>query len=585
MEDALPQLAAQLRNGNLVAFVGAGASATFRDPDSGREWPGLPTAGDMVAEMAKVRSYVQSTHDFGQACFVLKLRESRGQLEEFILGQIDRPNVKPLPAHTLLANLPFSAYLTTNYDPLIEAALREARRAFHPIIEDVDVARLKPSELPVVKVNGCVTRPKSIVASEDEFLPIGERAPIMEALIKTELANKTVLFVGFSLGDPHFAALYQSLRRSLGGYVPRSIAIVGEADEYRRNYWQAMGVTILEADLTQTLRELARAAHATPSAGAVSLPGEDWINNEFFVALGQIGSLPSETQVIDAYLDHLLEEVHGPAFDLVDITVRARQALAMILEYRPNYEAMARLTSDLLDRIDNDCSSKDDAELLVRALIDDRLSLSRHFKNLARDVVDANDSLLVFSQSLRVLQLLDGVPRGVQQTCQIFVAECRPKSPRAFQDAIGICEHLQSSDFDITIVPDAAIGNLLQRRQISKVLMGAHAVHMVDGEPIQFVNTCGSAMICSVASQLEVPVYLIAEEAKLATFASRSEIADISYKEEEQLFSGVTPSLADLQASGQGIRTLNIGYDLCSFSELTRLVTENGYWATHEQVA
>jgi translation initiation factor 2B subunit (eIF-2B alpha/beta/delta family) len=579
MQEQLTQLADALRSGGLVAFVGAGASTTFHDSGSGREWIGLPVAKQIVGDMSRERPYVGEHHTFPQACFLWKMREGRGSLEKFLLSRLDKPNIKPLPSHTLLANLPFAAYFTTNFDTLLERSLRDARRPVCPIIDDTDVARARAGTVAVVKLNGCVTRPKTLVAAEDEFVPLAERAPIIDALTETELANKTVLFVGFTLADPHFAFLYQGMRRSLADYAPRSFAIVQDTDDYRVAYWKALGIELVTADLTDSLRALARTIQEAPDDGAVHVPADDWMNNAFFISLSGIGSLPSETQVIDAFLQHLLDEIHSPAFELGDIVVNARQALETVLRQRPNYEALQRIASELLDSVEGASLSKDDAEEIVSGAMVERDALGKRFPSLARTVVSQNDSLLVYSQSVRVLDLLRGVPRGTQATCQVFVAECRPKSPQPFQDAIAICEQLGSTAFDVTVVPDAAMGNLLQRRQVSKVIMGAHGVHIIGGEPVQFVNTCGSELICAAAAKFDVPVYVVAEHTKLSSFESVEELPEISYTEEEELFSAVTPALADLQAAGQGITTLNIGYDICGFAANTTLVTEDGVHA------
>lgn len=572
-------LAAQLRDGRLVAFIGAGTSARFQDEQSGRSWPGLPMAGELVSRMAQQRNYVLPNQDFPQASFLWKQRENRRGLEQFLLTQLDRTAVKPLPAHTLLATLPFSAYFTTNFDTLMEQALREARRPICPVIQDIDVARLTPTAVPVVKINGCVSRPSTMVAAEDEFVPLADRAPIVEALTKTELANKSVLFVGYSLSDQHFAALFQTLRRTLGEYAPTSYAIVQETDEYRRAYWESAGVSLIDADLTDALRGVARATQVEVGTKPVSLPGEDWINNAFFVSLSQIGSLPSETQVIDAFLDHLVAEIHSPTFAVADIVARADQALQAVISQRPNYEALQQIGAQLLGEIRSGCTDKDDAEGVVRALIASRRATSEQFASVARSVIKQNDSVLVFSQSVRVLEILKGVPRGTQATCQVFVAECRPKSPRPFQDAIAICEHLRDTGFDITVVPDAAVGHLMARGQVSKVLMGAHAIHVIDGQPAQFVNTCGSHLICVAAEHASVPVYLIAESGKLKAFEDLASVPPVSFKEEEELFQGVVPALGELEAGGQRVTTINIGYDLCPLPAHAVLVTEDGIYA------
>jgi len=99
MNEQLRQLADALRSGALVAFIGAGASATFQDSGSGREWIGLPTAGQIVDEMSRDRGYVGKHHSFPQACFLWKMREGRGSLEKYLLARLDKPNIKPLPSH------------------------------------------------------------------------------------------------------------------------------------------------------------------------------------------------------------------------------------------------------------------------------------------------------------------------------------------------------------------------------------------------------------------------------------------------------------------------------------------------------
>jgi hypothetical protein len=97
-----------------------------------------------------------------------------------------------LPAHVLLTSLPFSAYVTTNYDVLLETALEKVKRRPLAIIQDSDVSRLRPHHTPVLKLHGCVTRPPTMIAAADEYVPWSERSPIIEALLKALHTNRRI---------------------------------------------------------------------------------------------------------------------------------------------------------------------------------------------------------------------------------------------------------------------------------------------------------------------------------------------------------------------------------------------------------
>lgn len=562
----------RLRQGHLVAFLGAGASLSYNDPHTGRNWLGVPGAGELVRALSTKRAYVKADMPFPEATFLLRHREGRSAVENFVLEAIDRPAVKPLPAHVILANLPFAAFLTTNYDSLLEQALREARKRPHAIVSDSDVPRLRPTNTPVIKLHGCVSRPASIVAAEDEYRPWAERSPIIDALLKATLANKTILFLGFGLDDWDFREAYHQVKLSLGEWAPRSVAVVREPREFSKTYWEARGVNVLDVDLTDFLRGLLRAT-ADVAPPAVYQPSEDWLDNAYFESLHKIRTLPSETQVVDAFLTHFVHELGNAGFTLDDVIDRAAKAVSVVLARRPNFEGLRKMAS-VIERIRTECATKDAAEGVLRDLITDRLTIGRGIAAKARDIVKKGDAILVFSQSIRVLELLKGAPRGVQDSCRLYVAECRPKSPAPFQDALSIAENLSGTGYELVLVPDAAVGNLLRRHQVEKVVLGAHAVFMRGATPASFVNTCGSQLIVEAAKRDGVPVYVVAEQGKIVHLPDDAVQPVVSFQEEEELFSSIGNVVSDLKASGQKIGCLNIGYDLCEFDGVVHLVSD-----------
>jgi len=569
------QLSDYLHEGSLVAFVGAGASRSYEDPASGQTFPGLMTASEIVQDLDRKRGYINADMGFLEACFLFKQQEGRVGLERYLQECIDRPAIKPLPAHVILANTPFAAYVTTNYDRLMEGALQDAKKSPFPIIEDDDVSRLRHSCVPVVKIHGCVTRPSTMLACEDEYVPLDERSPIIEALLKTQIANKAILFVGYSLDDSDFKMVYEEVKRTLGDRMPRSFAVVHSATAYQEGLWKKRGVTLVQHDLTQFVRGLLHACVEVPSAVIYHKEG-DWVHNQFFESLLRIRTSPSETQAIDAFLDHLMKEVQSPAFALEEILDRAKQASALVLEQKKNFEAFRKTSDAVIEKIEKTCSCREDAEEALRVILDERATQAAAIRRTWNQVIAKNNNLLTFSQSVRVAELLKGAPRGIQDTCQVYIAECRPKSPVSFQDALAVADSLRNSGYTLTLIPDACAGHLIARNQVDKILVGAHAIHMHAGKPAWFVNTSGTSQLLDSATKHGVPVYVVAESSKIVAMSNADETPSAAFEEEEDVFKDVMPSVSDFKAGGMRVSTLNIGYDLCRFESGMFLLTEDG---------
>ena len=244
------------------------------------------------------RSYIDKTMAFDEACFLLKHHDGRSDLESFLVENIDRPSIQPLPADIILANLPFSAYITTNYDTLLEKALIQEKKRPHVVITDTDVS-CSPRTRKILHFSRYtgVLHADTLIVSSEKYVPLGRRLPIVEgSRLKTFLANRVILFLGFALEDADFAKVFEETRQALGTYMPRSYAVVHDITDFKEQFWNANGVQIIKADLTDFLRELLKAS-TSGTTQSIYHPGEDWIkNNAFFESLHKIRTLPSETQ-------------------------------------------------------------------------------------------------------------------------------------------------------------------------------------------------------------------------------------------------------------------------------------------------
>lgn len=574
MNAIIPILADKLRQGNVVAFLGAGASRTYVDDRSGKTYPGLPSASEIVQSLSKKKPYINENMSFPQVMFMVKQVENRNEVERILEDHIDAPTLNPLPVHQLLADMSFSAFITTNYDRLLEKALEKQRKKFISIIEENDVSRWRNSQLPVIKIHGCVSRPKTMIAAEDEYRPLSSSKPVMAALLTALLANKTVLFLGFSLADDDFRTLYQELKGLLGNNMPTSYAIVRNCDDYQKIYWGKQGVDIIEDDLTRFLRMLFQSAISGKKEG-VSHPNDDWMSNSFFESLHEIRTKPSETQVINAFLEHLLAEMQSPALSCEDIIIRASSAVDKIIKSKPNLQAFKKIWTGLSENLKSlSDNQKENAEEIISDIISDRKHKLDELSRTGKKIIKKGSNILVYSQSIQMLEVLKSVPRNVQDTCKLFVCECRPKSPSPFQDGIAICEYLKDTGYTITLVPDVTLGNLMARNQINIVVMGAHSVYFRNHIFTSFVNTCGTNIISLVAANYNIPVYVIAEDSKILNLENSDE-EEVSYEEEENIF-GAIDIIGLLHLEGiNNVSELNIGYDLCKVNDNIKLISIN----------
>jgi translation initiation factor 2B subunit (eIF-2B alpha/beta/delta family) len=414
-----------------------------------------------------------------------------------------------------------------------------------------------------------------MLACADEFRPMSARVPILDATLKTTLANKVALFLGYGLGDHDFARVITTVKDELGQYMPKSYAVVNAATSFQREYWSEFGVQVIVEDLTTFLKKLSAVSASSPSPAVLS-GRDDWRKNDYFRALERIHTMPSETQVIDAFLAHLLDELRAPGRDLATVLARAEQAVVAVLTARDAFEALKQVSTDLFGRIRSTATTKEAAELAVDREIQDRSRIGQGFRRKGQAEIARGDSLLLYSQSKRVAEFLAGVPGGTQDTCQVFVAECRPRSQAPFRDAIAFLELIRSMNGgyrDVKLIPDAIVGNLISRKQVTKVILGAHAAYRRNGKLEAFVNTAGSVLIVDSAIKHGIPIFVVAEEAKVKDLGPADPLPVITYNQEGSIFDSVNNQLAELNIDGKVVG-VNIGYDLCAGGPNVTLVTE-----------
>lgn len=404
-----------------------------------------------------------------------------------------------------------------------------------------------------------------MVAATRDYDDLESKRALVRDFISANLAGKTLLVVGHGLGDRDLDATLRTLTDELQGYRP-DIFVLRESGDRGYVPQTALQPKVVAEDQTAFLSRLLQSTRQY-AVGSPALSLDDaWLSSAFFATLRQAASLPSETQVIDAFLAHLHDELAART-SVQDVLADAAAAVELTLHQRPNFEAVRRTWLQVERALDG-VAEPSAAEGAVRAMRDERASRISAFKTLGESLIERNERVLLYSQSQRVIQVLLGVPRSVQRTVHLFVAECRPKSPQPYQDAMAVCRQLEDTDFKVTVCPDVVAENLLLSNQITRVLLGTHALFRRehDSEFFAFVNTCGSAPLTASAVASRVVVDVVGEELKIDVTEDSSVAASIAIHQEHDLIEAAE-SLKGASTRRAPIEHLNIGYDLVSVTD------------------
>ncbi|HLG69777.1 MAG TPA: SIR2 family protein [Chloroflexota bacterium] len=230
------RLTEQAAAGSLVLFLGAGVSAGA----------GLPNWNDLLKELAQRAGMAAELEalkkldilDAG-AVVVTRLKK-HGESAASVIGQLFDKGCYSL-AHSLLAALPVTEVVTTNYDTLFELA---SAGAGYPA-QVLPYAPAVKKERWLLKLHGSVQYPDDIVLSREDYLRYADRRAALAGIVQALLITRHMLFVGFSLSDQNFHRIADDVRKAVrgpngGDQVDQEFgtALFLERDRLREELWR-----------------------------------------------------------------------------------------------------------------------------------------------------------------------------------------------------------------------------------------------------------------------------------------------------------------------------------------------------------
>lgn len=226
----LKRYLAEVEAGNAAIFAGAGLSA----PAGYVDWRELLRE---IADELDLRIDLENDL-ISIAQFHLNTKKSRFRLNQAIIDKLSADN-DPTVNHRILSRLPINTWWTTNYDQLIERALKAAGKVVDVKSDHHQLANTKARRDTIVyKMHGDVDRPNDAVVTRDDYEAYAhDRGPFVSALAG-DLVSKTFLFLGFSFTDPNLEHVLARVRLSLRNnarehyaFFRKRVRLEGETDD------------------------------------------------------------------------------------------------------------------------------------------------------------------------------------------------------------------------------------------------------------------------------------------------------------------------------------------------------------------
>ncbi len=198
----------EIRDNSAAVFIGAGFSKSSGYVD----WKQLleSIANELELDINKENDLVSL------AQYYFNKNQNRSVINGIIFEEFSQE--KELSEnHKILARLPIFTYWTTNYDSLIEDALKEIQKVVDIKYNNKQLSITKPHRDAVVyKMHGDKDNPDDTVILKDDYERYyHEHTPFITAL-SGDLISKTFLFIGFSFLDPNIDYILSRIRIDYG---------------------------------------------------------------------------------------------------------------------------------------------------------------------------------------------------------------------------------------------------------------------------------------------------------------------------------------------------------------------------------
>lgn len=194
----------EMKDDNVAIFAGAGFSKSSGFVD----WKNLLKDVAEELELDIIKEYDLIT----LAQYYVNKNGNRSNLNDIIFDEFTK-DAEISENHKILARLPISTFWTTNYDSLLEDALKQSHRVVDVKYTNKHLSITKARRDAVVyKMHGDKNHPDDVILIKDDYENYYRKHAQYITALSGMLISKTFLFVGFSFTDPNIDYILSRVR-------------------------------------------------------------------------------------------------------------------------------------------------------------------------------------------------------------------------------------------------------------------------------------------------------------------------------------------------------------------------------------
>ena len=252
-----PALTEQIRQGNAMLFLGAGASHGATSPQGQK----ILNTQDLAISLSN--KFLGGEDADQPLSVVAELAISESDLtsvQQHIYELFC--DVQPTSYHCLIPTFRWSAIVTTNYDLLIEQAYQNSNKSLQTLVpfykdtDRVDSKLRSTNSVPYMKLHGCISRRDDhsipLILTIDQYVTHRRNRKKLFERVSHYAAEYPLVFIGHSLRDPDVRQILLELSEE-DIDRPRFYIVVPNVTDRQQRFWESKKISAIEGTMQKFL--------------------------------------------------------------------------------------------------------------------------------------------------------------------------------------------------------------------------------------------------------------------------------------------------------------------------------------------
>jgi methylthioribose-1-phosphate isomerase len=212
---------------------------------------------------------------------------------------------------------------------------------------------------------------------------------------------------------------------------------------------------------------------------------------------------------------------------------------------------------------------KENVVNMVKKMSDDDININKSMGQFGSKLINDGDVIMTHCNAGALATVSYGTALGVIRSAKesgkkisVVATETRP----VMQGSRLTAFELVHDEIDVSLIPDTAVGYLMMKQMIDKVIVGADRVLKTG----HVFNKIGTYQVALMANSHDIPFYVAAP---LSTFDLRNNFENIVIEERS---ADEVVKIAGKRIAPKGIRVFNPAFDLTPPNLITGIITEKG---------